>query len=64
MDIFILGTHNKGGPIKCYITQCGVRGILISADQHYEGVRSHIISITGGWVGVLFPEKTLTFEWP
>ena len=47
------------GPFKCYVIQGGW-GVQIISDQRYEGARSNVISVTRGWVGVKFAEKTVT----
>ena len=41
-------------------------GVKFSRKKHYEGVRSNVISVTRGWVGVKFPGKKryVTHEWP
>ena len=48
------------GPFKCYVTQWvgggGGRGVKFPGKKRYEGV----ISVTGGWVGVNYPEKYVT----
>ena len=38
----------------------GGGGIRFSGEKHYEGVRFNVISVTRGWVGVQFPEKSVT----
>ena len=40
----VMGSGGGGGDIQ------------ISADQHYEGVRSNVIIIMRGWVGVQLSE--------
>ena len=42
-------------------------GLRFSGKKRYEGVRFNVISVTRGWVGVQFPEKSVTYvtlEWP
>ena len=41
-------------------------GVKFSRKKRYEGVRSNVISVTTGWVGVQFPGKKryVTLEWP
>ena len=50
------------GASKCYVTQMGGGGGLSDflEKKSYEGVRFNVISVTRGWVGVEFPEKTVT----
>ena len=39
----------------------GGRGcVIFSGKKRYEGVRFNVISVTRGWVGVQFPEKSVT----
>ena len=44
----------------------GGGGVKFSRKKRYEGVRSNVISVTRGWVGVQFPGKKryVTLEWP
>ena len=35
-------------------------GINFSGKKRYEGVRFNVIRVTRGWVGVQFPEKSIT----
>ena len=35
-------------------------GVRFSIKRRYEGVRFNDISVTRGWVGVKFPEKSVT----
>ena len=35
----------------------GGGGLTFSRKKRYEGVRSNVISVTRGWVGVKFPGK-------
>ena len=35
-------------------------GVTFSGKKRYEGVRFNVISVTRGWVGVQFPEKSVT----
>ena len=46
----------------------GGGGVKFSGKKRYEGVRFNVISVTRGWVRVLFPRKkryvTVTLEWP
>ena len=35
-------------------------GVRFSIKRRYEGVRFNVISVTRGWVGVKFPEKSVT----
>ena len=35
-------------------------GINFSGEKRYEGVMFNVISVTRGWVGVEFPEKSVT----
>ena len=46
--------------------QMGVGGVKFSRKKRYEGVRSNVIGVTRGWVGVQFPGKKryVTLEWP
>ena len=37
----------------------GGGGVKFSGKKRYAGVRFNVISVTRGWVGVQFPEKTL-----
>ena len=37
-----------------------MRGLRFSGKKRYEGVRFIVISVTRGWVGVQFPEKSVT----
>ena len=37
-----------------------VGGVSFSGEKRYEGVRFNVISVTRGWVGVQFPEKSVT----
>ena len=37
----------------------GGGGGSIFRKKHYEGVRFNVISVTRGWVGVQFPEKSV-----
>ena len=37
----------------------GGRGVTFSGKKRYEGVRFNVISVTRGWVGVQFPEKSV-----
>ena len=48
------------GSFKCYVMQMGVGGVNFSRKTRYEGVRFNVISITRGWVGSNFPEKSIT----
>ena len=48
------------GPFKRYVTQMGVGCVRFSGKKRYEGVRFNVISVTRGWVGVQFPEKSVT----
>ena len=41
-------------PFKGYVTPWGGGGV------RYEGVRFNVISVTRGWVGVKFPDKSVT----
>ena len=45
------------GPFKCYVTQMGVGGVLHFPEKSVTKtcVRSNVISVTRGWVGVTFP---------
>ena len=63
---FILELFFSKGPFKCYVTQMGVGVVRFSGKKRYEGVRFNVISVTRGWVGVLFPGKKryVTLEWP
>ena len=44
----------------------GGGGVIFARKKRYEGVRSNVISVTRGWVGVNFPGKKryVTLEWP
>ena len=44
----------------------GGGGVKFSRKKRYEGVRSNVISVTRGWVGVKFPGKKhyVILEWP
>ena len=35
-------------------------GVKFSRKKRYEGVRFNVISVTKRWVGVKFPEKSVT----
>ena len=35
-------------------------GVNFSGKKRYEGVTFNVISVTRGWVGVNFPEKSVT----
>ena len=35
-------------------------GVTFSRKKRYEGVRFNIISVMRGWVGIQFPEKSVT----
>ena len=37
----------------------GGGGVKFSRKKRYEGVRFNVISVTRGWVGVQFPEKSM-----
>ena len=37
----------------------GVGGVTFFGEKHYGGVRFNIVSVTRGWVGVHFPEKSV-----
>ena len=38
----------------------GGEGVNLTEKNHYEGVRFNVIRVTRGWVGVRFPEKSVT----
>ncbi len=45
----------------------GGGGVSFHGKKRYEDVRFNIISVTRGWAGVEFPEKSVvnvTLEWP
>ena len=58
---FFRGTQTVSD--KCYVTQWGGGGGGVSAfpeKTHYKDVRFNVISVTWCWVGVKFPEKSVT----
>ena len=66
---FIVPTHLRKGPFKCYVVQMGMRGgggSNFPEKKRYEGVRYNVISVTRRWVGVKFTGKKryITLEWP
>ena len=38
----------------------GGRGVRFPRKKHYEDVRFNVISVTWSWLGVKFPEKSVT----
>ena len=38
----------------------GGGGVRFSGKKRYEDVKFNVISVTRGWVGVQFPEKSVT----
>ena len=55
------GGRARKGPFKFYVTQMGVvGGVRFSRKKRYEGVRFNVICVTRGWVGVQFPENSVT----
>ena len=38
----------------------GGGGVRISRKKRYQGLGLNVISVTRGWVGVQFPEKSVT----
>ena len=42
------------------LRNAGGGGCQNSGKKRYEGVRFNVISVTRGWVGVQFPEKSVT----
>ena len=48
------------GPLKCYIAQWGGGGVKCPDKMQFEGVLFRVISAMRRWVGVKFPENTVT----
>ena len=46
------------GPLKC--CSGGWEGVRFPWEKRYEDVQLNIISVTRRWVGVKFPEKSVT----
>ena len=53
-------------PLKCYVMQMEVGGVIFSGEKRYEGVRFNVISFTRGWVGgpISRKKRYITLEWP
>ena len=48
------------GVIQVLCNVDGGGGVYIFRKKHYEGVIFNVISVTRRWVGVQFPEKSIT----
>ena len=48
------------GAIQVLLKTMGVGVCQIYQIKHYEGVRFNVTSVTRGWVGVKYPEKSIT----
>ena len=52
--------HTLWGQVLRNAMGWGGEGVSAFAEKHYEDVRFNVISVTWCWVGVKYPEKSVT----